>query len=330
MRLLVLASGEFAIPTLRSVRDRRQHEIACVVTQPDRPAGRGRHAVPTPVKTWALDAGIAVIEGADVNEPAMVQRIRDQSADLGLVIAFGQKLSPALIDAFPHGCVNLHASLLPKFRGAAPYQWAILSGEKETGVTVFRLTSRMDGGPVLSRRSTAIRSDETAEELHDRLARIGPDAVTAALAQFAGGNRPAGTPQGEGGASRAPKLTKRDGQITFAAPARQVVNQILGSWSWPGAACLFVAADGKRRERVTLARARLSVVPSEAHDPGRIDERLYVSAADGWIELLELQPEGGRVMTWQEFVNGRHVRAGDRFETLPDAVAPAQASTTCP
>ena len=319
MKLLVLASGEFAIPTLRSIRSRGLHTIACVVTQPDRAAGRGRHAVPTPVKVWALETGLEVVEAPDVNDASMVDRFRGLKADLGVVIAFGQKVGAALIDAFPLGCINLHASLLPKFRGAAPYQWAILTGERETGVTVFRLTARMDGGPILTRRSTAIRPDETADELHDRLARIGPDAVNAALELFIDGVAPAGSPQPDEGASRAPKLSKRDGRLDFTAPGGQTVRRILGLWSWPGAVCLFASADGKRRERVTIARARTPAGAGAPRSPGVIDERLYVSAADGWIELLEIKPESGRLMTWQEFVNGRHVRAGDRFESIVES-----------
>ena len=319
MRLTLLASGDFAVPTLRSLHGGGRHEITCVVTQPDRAGGRGRKPTPTPVKRFALDLGFEVLEAEDVNEPGVVARIAASGAPLGLVIAFGQKLGPALLASFPLGCVNLHASLLPKFRGAAPYQWAVISGEERTGVTVFRVSDRMDAGPILTTRWTLIKPEETAAELHDRLARIGTDAVDAALALCAGGEIPPGEPQPEEDATKAPKLTKQDGRIDFAQSARTLANRICGLWSWPGATCAFVSsasAPQAKPLRVTLARARVAEAGGSPLAPGEIDARLHVATADGFLELLELKPESGRLMTWPEFVNGRHVTAGDRFQTI--------------
>ena len=316
MRLIVLASGEFAVPTLRSIRGDERHEIACVVTQPDRGSGRGRKTTPTPVKQWAIEAGLETIEAETVNAPELVARLRAYDAVLGLVIAFGQKLGDELLDSFPLGCVNLHASLLPKYRGAAPFQWAVINGEERAGVTVFRLSNRMDAGPILATRWTFIKPEETAAELHDRLARIGPDAVRAALALHADGQLPAGEPQNPADATKAPKLSKADGRIDLAQPAAALAHRICGLWSWPGAACEFVSAAGDRRERVILARARAAEAYGPPPTPGSIDARLFVATADGHIELLEVKPEGGRLMAWQEFVNGRHVKAGDRFESI--------------
>jgi methionyl-tRNA formyltransferase len=318
MRIILLASGEFAVPTLRSLHHGGRHAIVGIVTQPDRPSGRGRQAQPTPLKRAALELGYAVTEAADVNAPETLASIRGVEVDLGLVIAFGQKLGAALLTAFPLGCVNLHASLLPRFRGAAPYQWAVITGAERTGVTVFRLAERMDAGPILTTRWTFIKPDETAAELHDRLAQIGPDAVAAALDLFSGGEIPAGEPQDPAQASRAPKLKKEDGHIDFAQPAQSLAQRICGLWDWPGATCVFAAQTGERRERVTLARARVAEAGGAPLMPGAIDPRLFVSTSDGFLELLELKPQSGRLMTWEAFVNGRHVRAGDRFERVPE------------
>ena len=320
MRIAVFASGRFALPALRSVHN-SSHDIACVITQPPRPAGRGRKPRPTPVAEFADAETLELWTTERVNEPDTVSRLGDLQLDLGLVIAFGQKLGPPVMSAFRSGCVNLHASLLPRYRGAAPIQWAIMRGEPHTGVTVFRLTDRMDAGPILAARQTMIRPDETADELHDRLARIGPDAVGAALVRFQDDPNPAGIAQDDAEATRAPKLTKRDGYVTFNQPAMTLARTINGLWSWPGATAEYVSADGRRRECVTLARAR---VAQSAEPPigecGVLGHGLHVASPDGWLEILEIRPQAGRVLAWPEFVNGRRTRPGDRFTAVSDSL----------
>ena len=312
MRLVFFASGEFAVPTLDWLVH-SPHEVPLVVTQPARGSGRGRKRTRTPVAARAAELGLEVCEQEDVNEPAFVEQLHALQARLGLVIAFGQKLGPSVLVAFPGECVNLHASLLPKYRGAAPINWAVVNGEERTGVTVFRLVNRMDAGPILSSRWTYIKPDETAGELHDRLAGVGVDAVQAALALFEGDAMPAGEPQDESAATKAPKLNKRDGWVRFDRPAREVVQHICGMTPWPGATARYEADDG-RWEQVTLVRARVTEIADRpAIDPGEIDTRRYVAAADQYVELLELKPSSGRLMTWPDYVNGRHVQPGDRF-----------------
>lgn len=315
MRILFFGSGEFAIPTLRSIAD-GGHEIAAVVTQPDRPRGRGKEMSPTPVKSAAIDRGLSVLATDDVNGAEITENLKSLSADLAYVAAFGQKIGKELLSAFPVGIVNLHASLLPALRGAAPINWAIINGDEETGVTVFRLVEKMDAGPILVQRSTVIGDVETADELHDRLARIGCDAVRATLELLAAQPDTPGTPQDPAKATIAPKLSKNDGHIAFDQPAAQLANRILGLWSWPGAACRYCSADGRRDEIVTLARARPyegRTTPAGAEEAGRITDVLSVRAADGELEILEIKPAGGRLMPWQDFVNGRHVAEGDRL-----------------
>jgi methionyl-tRNA formyltransferase len=312
MRVVFLGSGEFAQPTLRWLAT-SEHEVVAVITQPPRAAGRGRRLTRTPAGAVAEELGFTVRSVEDVNDPELVREIRALDAQVGLAIAFGQKLGDDLLATLPGGCLNLHASLLPKYRGAAPINWAILRGEERTGVTVFRIVRRMDAGPILTSRWTSINPEETAGELHDRLAAIGVDAVRAAFALFAEGVIPEGTPQDESQATKAPKLTKGDGAIDFARPAAAVASHILGMSPWPGATTQFVSADD-RWEKVTITRAR----PAEAADqpsisPGEIDGRRFVAAADRFIEILEIKPSSGRVMSWRDYVNGRHVAAGDRF-----------------
>lgn len=316
MRILFFGSGEFAIPTLRSILN-DGHEIVAVVTQPDRPRGRGKEVLPTPLKAAAIDLGRSVLTTDNVNDAEMTARLKSLGADLAYVAAFGQKIGPELLTAFPIGIVNLHASLLPALRGAAPINWAIINGDHEAGVTVFRLVEKMDAGPVLVQRRTVIGDVETADELHDRLARIGCDAVRAAFDLLAAEPMTPGIPQDASKATVAPKLSKADGHIAFDQSASKVAHRICGLWTWPGASCRYQSADGHRDEVVTLARARAnegrprSAPTTESF--GRITEILSVKTAEGELDILEIKPAGGRVMPWQDFVNGRHVAPGDRF-----------------
>jgi len=311
MRVIFFGSGSFGLPVLRWLVA-SQHEVVAVVTQPDRPAGRGRRMTRTPIGQFADEAGLALLPVEDVNAPAVIAELLALQARLGIVVAFGQKIGRAILDGLPAGCINLHASLLPRLRGAAPINWAIIRGEQHTGLTVFQLTDRMDAGDILVQLETAIKPAETAAELHDRLAEMGPAAIEQALRLYQNTDRPLGRPQDERLATRAPKLTKHDGRICFSWPARELANRICGLWPWPGAACTFHAAQPPRREKVILARA----IPCEQTPQcpaGTITEQLDVATGQGVLQILELKPTGGRLMPWQDFVNGRHVQPGDRF-----------------
>lgn len=314
MRILFFGSGHFGIPTLRNLL--QNHDIALVVTQPDRPKGRGLKSAPTPVRTRARELGLDVMAVENVNAPDVVAQLIELRADLGVVIAFGQKIGPALLSGNTGGCINAHASLLPRYRGAAPVHWAIIRGEDKTGVTVFKLVERMDAGPVLTSRWTYIKPEETADELHDRLAGIAVDAVRAALELYALNPNPPGEPQDDAAATAAPRLTKQDGEIHFDRPARELALQICGMWSWPGARCRFVKAGGDKSEEVILCRARVAESPPLQLPPGQCDPLMHVATADGALEILQIKPAGGQLMSWPDFVNGRRVRAGDRFESL--------------
>lgn len=320
MRIAFLASGAFAVPTLRWLVQ-SEHDVVLVVTQPARPSGRGRRVTPTPVSSLAAELGLPLLEAEDVNAPSVLQRLRSTGARLGLVIAFGQKIGDELLDLMPGGCINLHASLLPKYRGAAPINWAILRGEERTGCTVFRIVRRMDAGAILTTRWTAIKPEETAGELHDRLAAVGVDAVDAALQLFDGGASPAGTEQNESAVTAAPKLKKSDGLVRFDRAVADVTRHIRAMTPWPGAAASYVQAAG-RTERVVMIRVRRAEDPSKPSiAPGTIDERRFVAARDGYVEILEVKPSSGRIMSWADFVNGRRVATGDTFVDPESSVA---------
>ena len=314
MRIVLLASGDFASPTLRALaHPSSPHELVAVVTQPDRGSGRGRKTTPTPVKIEAGELGIEAVSVEDVNTAESVERLASYQADLGLVIAFGQKIGPAARATFRRDCVNLHASLLPKYRGAAPFQWAIINGEERTGVTVFRLVDRMDAGPIYTQRWTSVKPEERANELHDRLAAIGVDAVKATLEILENERDFEPAPQNDAEATRAPKLSKADGLIQFDLPVDELANRICGLWSWPGAKCGFQASAGGEVDPLTVAWARVADRRKPEEAPGVLDYRLYAAAADGYLEILEVQPAGRRVMAFADYVNGRHIQPGDRL-----------------
>jgi methionyl-tRNA formyltransferase len=326
MRIVVLASGAFAEPTLRWLA-KGPHEIALVVTQPARESGRGRRVTPTPVRLLADELGLPCLEAENVNAPETVSKLWSLEARLGLVIAFGQKLGAGVLGAFPAGCINLHASLLPKLRGAAPINWAIARGERETGCTVFRLVERMDAGPILAQSAAPIGTEETAGELHDRLAELGVEVVRDSLALLERAETHPGKPQDESLATHAPKLTKADGVINFDQAGDIVVRHIRAMTPWPGATTTFHAADG-RWENVTILRARsaspldkgelgpASPLPKGGQrgvSPGSLDDQLHIATGDGLLEVLEIKPSSGRAMSWQDYRNGRRVQPDDRF-----------------
>lgn len=324
MRIVFFGSGAFGIPTFDSIRH-DGHDIPLVVSQPDRPSGRGKKTTPTPLKAAAEADGVRVITPENVNAPDVLDIIRAQKADLGYVVAFGQKIGHELLhEIFPTGIVNLHGSVLPTLRGAAPVQWSVINGTGKAGVTVFRIVEKMDAGPILITRSTAINDDETSSDLHDRLSRIGCDAVRETLKILEADPKAPGTPQDESLATKARKLKKTDGYIHFDESAAALSSRINGLWSWPGAICRFVSADGKRDERVTIARVRPyegAATPAASDDDlGKITDMMALQVRDGPLSILEVKPAGGKLMAWPDYANGRRVQPGDRFAALePEA-----------
>lgn len=313
MKLAFLGTGEFGVGALNALRD-AGHEIVCAISQPDRPAGRGKKLQPTFIRTAAESRGIPHLQAEDVNTPEFAAAI--ERAELAVVVAFGQKIAPSLLAATPHGFINIHASLLPRYRGAAPFQWAVLNGDTETGVTVFKLNEKWDAGAIYATRTHPVREDQTAAELHDELAEVGATLIVDVVARIADGSI-APQPQVHREATRAPKLSRALSVINWNQPARTVARWINGLWSWPTAAAMFAKADN--RERVQLARAIPApdaepALPNAA--PGTIVGHDLVQAAPGVVRILEIRPAGSKLMQFDAFARGRNVAPGDRFLPL--------------
>ena len=317
MRVVFIGSGAIAVPPLRWLLN-SCHDVVAVVTQPDRPAGRGRRTVPTPVKQHAVEVGLDVLQPQDINHADAVTRILDVRGDVGVTVSFGQKIGPDLLDGIPGGCLNIHPSLLPKCRGAAPVNWTIIRGEAKTGVTVFRLVDRLDAGPILAVRETLIRPSETAGELQARLGGVGCDALDGALADFNPSDPTPGDPQDDALATEAPKLTKQMGRIDLCRPAREIVGWVNGLHPWPAVQLSYVPRTTGRPVMTRLARAETVEGDENAAEgpPGTVLGPGTIACSDGAFRILEIQPAGKRTMSWRDFVNGRHVSPGDRFEPL--------------
>jgi len=309
MRIIFLGSGDFGVPTLKRIHDR--YEVVAVVTQPDRPAGRMRQPTATPIAQCANALGLSVRKCADVNDEAFIRQFRVLQADIALVIAFGQKLAPSLLDALGRYAVNLHGSLLPKYRGAAPINWAIIKGEAKTGLSVISVAKRMDGGLIHAQSYTRIDPLETARQLHDRLATMGPDLVERVLEQFQAGSLTS-LVQDETLVTRAPKLSKADGAVDFQASAVEVRCRVHGLTPWPGVSVTWVRASGTRLKlAIRRVADEMDVVHQDA--PGTILRGHRVAVGIGAIRLLEVQIPGKRTMSVEAFVQGHPICPGDRL-----------------
>lgn len=315
MRLLFFGSGAFGLPTLEHLS--KHHEVVEVVSQPDRPAGRKRVLTPTPIAQWAMAQGYTVPRVENVNTPEFIEQVRRYEADASVVIAFGQKLSPELIEAMGGLAVNLHASLLPKYRGAAPINWAMIHNETVAGVSVIGLAQRMDAGLVYATASTPIDPLETAGELHDRLAQLGPAAVSGVLEQLVAGTL-SPVEQDESQATKAPKFTKSDGTVNFDQPAESVRARVHGLTPWPGCRVLWRDSAGQEKGPLILRRVRAIGGCTGTSDGavGTLDSALRVICQDGLLELLEVQAPGGRAMSAKDFSLGQGLSAGDTLCVL--------------
>jgi len=317
MKIIFLGTPEFAVPTLDRVLA-EGHAVSLVVTQPDRPQGRKQELIPSPVKAAALRHGIPVYQPESIRQPEALERLRSLRPDVMVVVGYGQIVPQSMIDIPPLGIINVHASLLPELRGAAPIQWSIARGYASTGVTTMRIDAGLDTGDMLLRWETPIAPDETAVELSARLAEAGADLLVRTLA---GAVHP--EPQNNAIATWAPVLKKEDGRIDWSNPAQRIHNLIRGFQPWPGAHTLF------RGQSLHLWRARL--VPQRWNLPpgaliqaqsarascaGSTNEQRGVFAIGGdgaALELLEVQLEGRKKMPAEVFANGHRLTQTDRL-----------------
>lgn len=308
LRIAFAGTGTFAVPVLTALA--KECPPVLVITQPDRPAGRGLKPQLPPVKLAAAEMGLAVFQPASINGPDAVEKLRELNLDLLVVAAYGQILKKRVLELPRLGCVNVHASLLPKYRGAAPVAWAILNGERITGVTVFLMDEGMDTGPILLQRPVEIRPEETRGELEARLAEVGGELVVKAVADYAAGKLVPKPQPREG--TRAPLLKKDLGQIDWSWPATKVHNWIRGLNPWP---CAFTSFRGKK---LRLLRSRLAAAGSPTFPPGSIlpeRGRLVVACGEGAVELLEVQLAGKRRLSGRDFLNGYRPGPGERLGT---------------
>ena len=280
--------------------------MVAVVTQPDRPAHRGQRLTAPPVKERALEAGLPVLQPPRLRDPGWSERLRELGADVAVVVAFGQILPRAVLDAAKRGSINVHASLLPRYRGAAPIAWAIMRGETETGITTIQMDEGMDTGPMLLRVPTAIGAGETTGELSERLASLGADVLIDTLTRL---DTLTPIPQRHEEATLAPRLKKTDGGLDWARPARELVNVVRGCNPWPGAATSTDAGKLSvwRATAVTIGQLGLpgTLVPHGGE--------LAIATRDGGFLPLEVQPENKRRMSWADYLRGTRLGAGAKF-----------------
>lgn len=303
-----MGTPDFAVPPLQALLPR--HEVALVVTQPDKPAGRTKRLSPPPVKVVAEAAGVPVLQSKSARTPEFLQRLQETGAEVAVVVAYGKILPPSVLEAFPLGCINIHGSLLPKYRGAAPIQWAVIDGESETGVSIMRLDEGMDTGPVLLTKREPILADDTAGTLFARLAPLGAEAVCEALEGLEAGTLVA-TAQPEAGASHAAMLKKQDGLVDWSQEASALAARIRGLDPWPGSFTPFAGGNLK------LFGARACEGQGE---PGTIlsydDSGIVVACGLGACLLQEVQAPGKKRMAAAVFARGRRLQIGDLLPAL--------------
>ncbi len=315
-----MGTSEFAIPALNKLIA-YDIEILCVVTQPDRPSGRGRKLTPSPVKKVALENNLSIFQPEKVRKPEFVNVIKQLEPDVIIVAAFGQLLPQSVLDIPLCGVINLHPSLLPKYRGAAPIQWAIINGEIETGITLMLLDAGEDTGDIICAERIQIGLEDTAENLQFQLAEVGGKLLIDVLENIPNGQPPPAIPQKHDEATHAPRLTKDIGQIDWNESAMNIHNLVRGTSGWPGAFTNFRQGTLlKIIQTLPLLNTQKKVVSTRQEEPGTIqfttDGKLIVVTKNGEIELIHVQPATKKVMSAKDFVNGYRIKSGERFAEI--------------
>ena len=312
LRLIFMGTAPLAAVSLRALAENPAWQIAAVVTQPDKPRGRELKLQPSAVKEFAFQKNLPVLQPLKARDPAFLEQLRALQPDLIVVAAYGQILPQTVLDLPRHGCLNVHTSLLPKYRGAAPIQWAIAHGEAGTGVTIMRMDAGLDTGDIVSVEQTPVLPTDDSQTLHDRLAQIGAALLTQTIPDFISGKI---TPQKQPveGASYARKIEKQDGQIDWTKPARELWNRIRAFTPWPGA-FTFLPAEPKPLLLKIWQAEPVEELHGAAGEILRADKSgLVIACGVGALRILTLQREGGRRMSAPEFLAGTHLQPGTRL-----------------
>lgn len=320
MRILYFGSASFGLPSLEAIYHSR-HELVGVFTQPARPAGRHRsHLTPTDVCQWAQKNEIPCIEAKNINSDEMKEKVAAFGADLLVVIAFGQKVSQDVIGLQKYNAINVHGSLLPKYRGAAPIHYAIINGESETGISIITLADKMDAGLVLAQGKTPINADDNFQTVHDRLSHVSVDVLLRTIDEIEAGAATF-TEQDPSQVTYAHRFQKKDGFIHWDRSASDIANQIRGLCPWPSAQSVYVCSKTGKSWRVIISKAR-AVEKANAVDDvtGQMDSDLHVTCGEGALEILEIKPAGSHLMSYEAFVNGHKCRPGDLFISADKAL----------
>lgn len=306
MRIVFMGSAQLAVPSLKAVLNSEQDEVVGVVSQPDRPAGRKRRLTPCPLKAFAEEQGLNVMTPEKIGDPEAVQALEDLRPDLLIVVAYGQYIPQRVIQLAKHEAINVHPSLLPKYRGSAPIQWAILNGDQETGVSIIYLAKKMDAGDILRQETYPLGDDETSATLHDKLADFGAELLLKAVGDIRQGTV-SRIVQDESQMVEIRKLTKEDGEIDWSLPAVEIRNRIRAFDPWPGSFCRL--PDGS-----PLKVWSADLEEGCGEKPGELlDGRLLVSTGDGALRLTEVQPLGKKRMPAAAFLNGFHIAPRERL-----------------
>jgi methionyl-tRNA formyltransferase len=312
LRVIFFGTAELACPSLKALSAEASCQVTAVVTQPDRPSGRQLKLQPSPVKKAATELNLPVLQPERARRPEFVAELAQHAPDLIVVAAYGQILPPSILELPRFGCINVHTSLLPKYRGAAPIQWAILDDQAQTGVTLMKMDAGLDTGDILTQQATPIEPADNAQTLHDRLAQLGAQLLIRTIPDYVAGNVLA-VPQDNSKASYARKITKDDGRLDWTQPARVLWNRVRGLAPWPGAWTLLPSAASQPLLKVWQVEPLLQ----PGRTPGEIvtadKTGIVVTCGEGALRIVELQRESGRRVTAQQFLAGCPLTPGQRL-----------------
>ncbi len=320
MRVVFFGTPDFAVPTYFKIAESRNHEIVGVVTQPDKPAGRGKHLKEPPVKTYAQRGNAPIFQPPTLKKGVFTETLKSLNADVGVVVAYGQILPPDLLQVLPHGFLNVHASILPKYRGAAPIQWALANGEERTGVTIMRIEEGLDSGPIIEIHEQPIYEDDDARSLHDMLSVFGGELMLEVLDRLQRDGELEETPQDHSQATYAPIIKREDARVDWSWNADKIIWRVRAFVGWPGAwttlsgeSCKFLGMEAVDPDWISVDWRSDDVPLGTVVDIIRGRGLVIKTGHGGLVLATRIQPAGRREMAATDAVNGGYVDVGTRF-----------------